>query len=397
MKKLTFLVLYLIATCLYAQTDMHVLNEAKEYAEKDNYEQALRRIDQGLELYPGHYDLLSYKIRLLLWDGQYDKAEQVTDQLLKGYPEDQETLELKLTGLLWQEDWMGLLVQSDEVLKVYPEAEKFLIYKAKAHIGLSEHEAAKQILDRVSDPAAQVLRDQLFLSRHDFAGVSASYSRFSEVFEPWTLFTATYGHTGKHSWDLSTTYGQMFSQTGIRVNANAYPSITPKLSAFVEAGYSPSSIFSNVELGAELIQSIWKFALTGGLKFMRFEGNEEVYIYKGGVGYYFGENYASYRVYHTRILDDPSFTHLVTLRHYFSSRYHSVELRGALGATPVQVNTLLEVRRLDARMVLLSYKHLLKNNKWLFDTGAGFQFERYLEGQNRERLNIRLGVSRFWD
>lgn len=396
MKRLITIVYWLSALVVCGQSDMDILSEAQRLSAETKYDQALQVIEGGLDSYPNHHDLMAYKVRVLLWDRQYALAEEAMEQLQSEYPNDVEAWELRLTGSLWQEKWERLLTEVELAKAAINEDQSLEKYRLKALLGLKRYKDAKMLIEKMNDPSLDKLREILFLNDHHFASVSGEHSQFSEVFTPWTLLTATYGHTSRHSWNASTTYGHMFDQNGVKFNLNAYPTISRSSSVHLELGYSPSDIFADFEAGGEWIQSVKRWDFTAGTKYFDFD-DENILVYKSSIGYYPTDSYVNYRVYYSEVLETPSWTHLLTLRRFFSNRFHYLQLQGSLGSTPIQISNLIEAQRLDARAVSLSYKHLFVKHRWMMDAGIGLQNETYLEGQSRDRFNFQLGVSRLWD
>ncbi|MEP5611266.1 MAG: hypothetical protein ABJP45_03410, partial [Cyclobacteriaceae bacterium] len=65
------------------------------------------------------------------------------------------------------------------------------------------------------------------------------------------------------------------------------------------------------------------------------------------------------------------------------------------GVTPLQINNLSEISRVNANAINITYSHLFFDNL-ISSIAAGGQKEEYLTGSNRVRYTVRVGLSRIF-
>ncbi len=395
MRKLLSIIFTIAVWVSFAQDKSQFLQEAKKAVESRNLEEALHTVEVGLDRYPTDHDLRAYQARILLWQGQYEIAEQKIELLLAYYPEDYEGLTLKTTGLWWQEEWVQLRNTSQKALEIYTDdsffQEKLLIslHELKQHKQVrSEYSNIKDKNDRIES-----LNFESKLNYHQRMGTSFNYAYFSNSFSPWILTKLEYHKETNHSWSVTGTYGSMFDETGTMIEGTLYPKISPKLTGYINASFSNSSIFPTYRVGGELVGTIGKAEITGGSRWMNFkETDKDIFIYTAGIGAYLGKFYGSYKAYLADFQGNTeNVTHTLFLRRTLDHRYHYIQLNLSEGTTPLQVNNFSEISRLEAMSAYLNYYRIL-GEKYLVNAGVGWQREEYNNGK-RDRIDVSAGVS----
>ncbi|MEO1256055.1 MAG: YaiO family outer membrane beta-barrel protein [Bacteroidota bacterium] len=347
MKKLITVILFALASLAIAQEAPEYLDLAKQAVELNDLEKGLEAIRSGLDKYPLDHDLRSYEVRILLWQKTFALAEQKIDLLLAYYPDDHEALQLKAVAYWWQEDWANLRNTSSYALKLYQDD---LFFQEKLLIALSElgqHKGVKETYRQMTQKNELIdkLNFESTLNHHQRVGTNVSHSEFSNAFAPWTLTSLKYHREAKTSWSLAGTYGNMFGISGTMIESTVYPTIGKRLSGFINASYSHSTIFPRYRVGGELVSSMGNAELAAGARWMNFsETNDHIFIYTAGVGMYFGSFYSSYKAYLADFKGNTdNVTHTLLLRRIIGHRYHYLQLNLSEGTTPLQVNNFSEV------------------------------------------------------
>ena len=398
MKQKLAVISILVSTLSFGQGALHFLDRAKTQVEAGNLEEALLILDEGLEVYSNDHDLMAYGARVLLWKKAFTEATSKIEELLLHYPNDYEGLELKSTTFLWQEEWEGLKKACKEALKTYKEdplfQERFLI----ALNELEQHREVRKAYATIEDKneRIQAINFDSRLSQHQRIGASYRYSHFTNGFSPWQITRINYHREGKHPWSIAGIYGNMFDMGGTMVKSSVYPRINQYFSGYVSVSYSNATIFPTYRVGGELIGRIKKVELSGGARWMNFsETKVDLLIYTAGVGLYFGNYFVNYKAYLTDFQGEAdNLTHTLLLRRILDHRYHYIQLNLSEGTTPLQVNNLSEVSRLQAMSAQLIYSNIILDD-YLITIGIGSQIEKYNSG-DRNRLDGSVSFARIF-
>ncbi len=130
--------------------------------------------------------------------------------------------------------------------------------------------------------------------------VSTDYSltRFEDGTDPWQLAAVAIGARGpRGSAILRVNAARRFATNGAQVEADAYPRLSEHVYAYVNLGYSQSSIFPAWRSGAEVFASLPNaYEASLGYRQLRFSGLP-VTLFTGAVGKYVGNYWFSLRPY----------------------------------------------------------------------------------------------------
>ena len=389
---------FFMTTLSFGQDAFQFLQEAKDASRAERLDQALSKVELGLMHYPEDHDLLAYGARILLWKKEYKLAEQRIGKLFINHPNDYEGLVLKTTALLWQERWQELRALCEEALKVYENDSFFQEKRLMALNELEEHQQVRKVYQSIQDKNERMkaIHFDSKLNSHQRIGTSYRYSHFTNSFSPWQIARIDYHNQGKNPWSVSGIYGNMFDSNGTMLEGNLYPRINQKIDAYVTASYSQATIFPRFRLGGELIGKVAKAEISAGARWMNFKAsNLDLLIYTAGLGTYFSNYYANYKVYLTDIQGNRNnLTHTFLIRRFIGHRYHYVQLNFSEGTTPLQVNNLSEVTRLQAMSARFTYSNIFFDN-YLITLSVGSQIEQYSSG-DRNRIDGVIGISRIF-
>ncbi len=397
MKKILILIGF--GSCLmgFAQDPEAFIANASALASEKNYETALQVVDQGLTDFPENHELQVYRARIFLWQRSYDSAKNQIDELIYRFPDDYAAQQLLTTLYWWSEDWESLLWSTEHALMLYREDKDLRRKRMIALMSLESYKEASQFYKSTNgDPVLEDLAYELMLKYNRKVGVDASYSQFNEVFTPWTIGEAHYTQTSKNSWRLGVKQGRMFDENGSSIGAEFYPKFSKNLYATIVASGSPSSIFPNYMAGAELTGIIGQTELAAGGRRIKFkDADVPVDVLSLGLNHYHRQYLVGYKAYFAQLVNTNTLTHTVQLRKFFKNKYHFAQLMLTKGATPLQVNSLNELSRIQAEAFVLTYQTLVARRNILILSGGG-QREQYLESNQRVRLTGTIGWSRIF-
>ncbi len=398
MRQKLLIILILVGGLTYGQDASYFLNAAKNEVESGNLDKAYTKIKEGQNSYPNDHDLMAYESRILLWKKEYASAASSIEKLFLSYPNDYEGFELKSTAYLWQEQWLELKRTSENALSIYRDDPSFQEKLLYALNGLNEHKKVRETYNQIEHKNARMdaINFDAKLSDHQRVGTSYRYSHFTNSFDPWQFARVNYHREGKNPWSIAGTYGNMFGLNGSMFEAQIYPKIDKHIHAYFSASYSNSIIFPRLRIGGEVTGKVGKMEIIAGTRWMNFRAtNIDLFIHSLGLGTYFGNYYANYKANLTDSNGDMNnLTHTLFIRRFFDHRFHFVQLNLSEGTTPLQVNNLSEITRLQAMSAQLMYSRILFQD-YLVNVGIGSQVEKYSSG-DRNRIDASVSVSRIF-
>jgi YaiO family outer membrane protein len=93
-------------------------------------------------------------------------------------------------------------------------------------------------------------------------------------------------------------YANRFNTNGLQSEIDLYPKITDGVYAYLNYGYSGSSIFPMNRAGAELFSRLPKgMEISAGARYMNVRSTSNIFIYTGSFGIYFKNCWVSFRPY----------------------------------------------------------------------------------------------------
>ena len=236
---------------------------------------------------------------------------------------------------------------------------------------------------------ADTVPDEL---RNRFA-VEYGYTAFQDdATDPWHQATAELAvRTRGGTWVGRTSWADRFGETGVQLEADAYPRLSPRTYLYLNAGWSDAVIFPRWRAGAELYGSMrggWE--LSGGARRLWFS-DTGVTLLTGSVGRYAGSYYLSARPYVTPRDGDTGVSGSLLVRRYFGAPDSHATLVVGAGSTPSEAPLEFEVERLTSQRVTLYGRHPLARRlgvRW----SAGWEREEIVEGADRTRLSAGAGL-----
>ena len=227
------------------------------------------------------------------------------------------------------------------------------------------------------------------------ASAEYGYVYFSDSVErtlPWHLRSAELSaKTGRGTLVARVNQAERFGRSGLQVEADAYPRLTRRLYAYLNAGVSGAEIFPERRLGGELYASLPR-AVEASLGARRLEFTQtDVTIYTGSLGKYAGNYYVSARPYVTPRDDGTSVSGTLLVRRYFSSAQSYATLVAGAGRAPTDSPLEFELGRTQSYRLGLYGKTPLRERlgvRWAF----GWEHEEITVTRDRFRFNVGVGA-----
>ncbi|HEX8451584.1 MAG TPA: YaiO family outer membrane beta-barrel protein [Longimicrobium sp.] len=188
------------------------------------------------------------------------------------------------------------------------------------------------------------------------------------------------------------TVAERFGQRGEQFELDAYPRISPRFYGYLNAGWSPSDIFPELRLGAELYANAGGGTeLSAGARRLEF-AEQSVTILTGSVGRYAGNYYFSARPYVTPREDEgTSYSATLLARRYFSSADSYATLTVGAGTAATESAQEFELDRVSSQRVGVYGKTPVGRRlgvRW----SAGYEHEELTRTVDRQRLTGGLGL-----
>jgi YaiO family outer membrane protein len=352
--------LLLLAPAAFAQPDYNTMGVddlftlAKEKAFNGQRTEARRICTVILAKSPGYADVKILMARTYAWDGNRSEARKLLKEVTAEDPKNIDGYSSLIDVELWDDKPDAAIAEADRILSVYPNNTDILLKKVKALTDLKKEDDALIVLSRVEaiDPGCKPckeIRESLKAKKFRHT-LSASYGIdfYDKVFDPMHYGLVQFGTKTR----VGTVIGRMnyahrFGSDGIQPEIDYYPGLWKGAYAYLNYGFTTSSLFARHRVGAELYQMLPRsFEASLGLRYLNFGGASDITIYTGSLGWYYKNYWFSLRPYITP--DNGSFSRSLnfTARRYFADANNYIGFTLGAGFSPdqrrIQSNTGLE-------------------------------------------------------
>lgn len=302
-------------------------------------------------LIKGYPDITYYQIfyaRSFLWEGERDSCRQYTNDLLRKNDSLIPAYEVRALNERYAGQYRTSLRYSEEGLAKDSNALGLHLNKAQCQKALMEYHEALETVQKAKrlDPDGEnnelkqletFLLNQLFMEGLT-VGLYLDYFSDGQP-EPWVNGFVQYGHmtsSGPILARLNLAY-QRLEEIGWQLEIDAYPRINQRQYFYFNLGFSGSDIFPNLRLGAEFFSMLGNsdFEVSGGIRYLDF-GATQVNMYTGSLGYYFGKNYAAYRIFIIPNEIGLGSSHNLVYRRIFGGMGDFLQLSAGFGFIPNQ-------------------------------------------------------------
>lgn len=320
-----------------------IFQQAREKAFNGKRDEARTMLLYILEVSPDYHDVRILLGRTYAWDGRRDEARTVLRTVLTKSPQNEDAYKALTDVEMWDDQYDQALAVVDQGLKYYPNDKDLLYKRAQILYSLKRPDESLITLNQLltlnpghADAVALVAKIRQDRLKYT-AGVNYSFDIFSRTYDPAHYASVQVART--NSWGSSIVrlnYSHRFSTNGIQPEVDLYPRIAKGIYAYLNYGYSKSSLFPDHRAGAELFASLpHSLEASAGMRYLYFGSGSHVSIYTGSVGWYYKNYWFSLRPY---ITPDPetgtSVSASVSVRRYFSDRDNYLGISGGAGFSP---------------------------------------------------------------
>jgi YaiO family outer membrane protein len=348
---ITFFLFFAGNTHAYVKTDsLLTLKTAVKYAAIGEYASAKKICYQILKDAPGNSQAKTLLGRIYSWTNQYDSARFFLNQVLEKDPHDEPALNAMANVEIWSGNASKALVYCDSGLKWFPGSESFYLKKAKALRKQNRLYVARQTTNELIklNPKnkdalkfLETLKDEIRVNR---VGVFYNYDIFSITYTPWNFVSMYLARKTKYGSILgSVNYANRFNRSGLQYEMDLYPKITKKMYAYLNAGFSPDSIFPRLRLGSSLYHKLpFKSEIELGIRYLDYPDiNQSIVIYTGSLSKYVNRFWFSVRPFITPKPNGTSYIYYVSFRYFYVKSMNSyVTATFSSGRNPYEYYTL---------------------------------------------------------
>lgn len=349
--------------------------QARELAYDGDYQTSRKVLDLLLLDDAGNYQYRLFKARTYVWDGKHDNARNLIRNLIVEDTNAFEPYALRVQNELIDKSFPICIMYCDDAIKRFPDKnERFYVSKAQAQVNSNDPRSAfntvEEGLEKYPDneelkKLKTFLLNQLIV---DGIVIGGTIDYFSKGYRPWYFGYIQYGRQTKVGAIIGRlNYGdrnQDFTSFGIQGEIDIYPRISRKSYGYVNLGYSPSQIFPSFRFGLEYYSMLGdsKFEGSLGFRYLDFLINQ-VSMYTGSIGYYWKNEYASFRPFFIVDQYSTGVTLNFLYRKFFSGKGDFLQLTAGYGLVP-------DERILSVAGALTSDENVRLDNTYF---GIGYQ------------------------
>ncbi len=217
-------------------------------------------------------------------------------------------------------------------------------------------------------------------------------------YKPWHLVSLEYTR-GFKKFPLTAriNYANRFNLSGWQVEADAYPVLSKKIYAYLNAGYSPDkTVLPKYRAGFSLYLSLpAAYEAEAGLRYLYF--NAATFIYTGSVGKYYKNYWFNFSSFLTPAHGKVSGAYFLKTRYYLNDTDFIMLLLGT-GISPDDKNNNIQFsnnNRMASKQAALSLKRSLKKGSVIL-LGAGFTKQEYLPQMFMNQYNGSIGFQKMF-
>jgi YaiO family outer membrane protein len=349
---------------------------------------------------PDYAEVAVFIGRLYIWDHQYDSARAELARVIQAHPDNSDALNALVDLEYWSGDSRKAIQYCNDGLRLHPDAPDFLLKKSKAVADTGNVREAYNIVNSLlklqpGNAAAHELAESLKRKlRMNSAGLKYDLDIFNKTYDPWHQGALYVSHrTPSGSVILRLNYGYRFNESALQYEADYYPHLTKKMYAYLNAGYSASSIFPTYRGGASLYRSFPK-AFEGDLGFRYLYFSSSTIIYTGAIGKYISNFWFSARAYITPGNQGLSNSYSLLTRYYFNGADNYLTLTIGTGFSPDEHaagGLLISTAYLNSKKVQLGIQKRIGKTV-LLTAKSGYELTTVTPGEVRADLSFSLGI-----
>jgi len=401
MKYLFFFLIVFSFSNIYAQnklTSDELFKQAHEVAfGKKDRAQAREICYEILKRSPNYTDVEVFLARLYTWDDMYDSARIVFAKIFARDSSNYDAINAAIDLEYWSDNSRQALKYCNLGLEKYPKSEDFLLKKARVLADLKQYDDAFSTIEallKINNSNADALSFAERLKedvRINAITVNYSYEKFNEIFSPWQLGYIQYSRqTPIGTTILRANYGDRFDTKGMQYEIDMYPRFANGLYAYLNFGYSNSSIFPKTRYGASLYYSLpLSFEVDAGFRLLKY--SSDVWIYTAALGKYYSNFWFSLRTFITPSVQYASHSYSLIIRYYLSGADDYIAVSGGSGISPDASSIDNQNYWLKSNSGGIEYQSKITNTI-IIDLSGDYSNEERLPGSFISEFTVGMGL-----
>ncbi|MDB5223851.1 MAG: repeat-containing protein [Chitinophagaceae bacterium] len=189
-------------------------------------------------------------------------------------------------------------------------------------------------------------------------------------------------------------YANRFGKSGLQLEAEAYPAISKKIYAYVNAGYSKDSLlFPKYRAGFSLYVSLpVGFEAEGGFRLLYF--NSPTWIYTAAIGKYYKNYWFNFSTFLTPDNNNILQSYFFKTRYYLNDK-DFIMLTLGTGISPDDRNNNIQIKtnKLSSKQAELSFRNTIKKVNVIL-INAGWMSQEYQVKKYTSQYTIGIGFQR---
>ncbi|HYD20448.1 MAG TPA: YaiO family outer membrane beta-barrel protein [Flavipsychrobacter sp.] len=411
---LACLVLPTVYTNAQVNVDSLYIEARKTAFDKQDYPTALLLSKEILEKNPGNIDVLIFSGRLYSWSKNADSARVYFERAMQLNARVEDVYFAYTDVEYWNKNYEKALEIVNAGLAFYPSSKELLLRKARILYDKREFKAGLKVVDTMlkmdrgnSDARllAERLRDNMSKNR---IGVKYDMIGFTErdindvkiPKDPWHYLSVDYTRQTKAgAFCARINYANRFGSDGFQYEVEAYPLISKRFYAYLNAGFSDKiGVFPKWKGGASLYANLpAAFEAEFGIRYLDFTTNADTarrtLIYTAYVGKYLKSFLVGARTYLAPAATSVSESYSLMGRYYYGGVDDFIGLSVGAGISPdsrqtnVQLNSAekilsyngeltarhavkrLNVLSVNVSLISQEYSSGTKSNQWQMGIG----------------------------
>lgn len=344
---------------------------AREIAFSGDRVTARDTLHQILTKYPDDADVRNLLAKTYSWDGEYLQARNHFNKIISREKYLKEVWVAAVNNEIYAEDYYIALGISSKALEYLQNDADLIALQQKAQLGLTTDKTVEEVIYLDAQAGDTSKNTISFTSLIDV---------FDVVFDPMSYASISYGVKTKYGSIIPRiNYSNRFQINGMQAEVDAYPKFSKKLYAYLNYGFSESTIYPNHRAGAELYANLPNaMEASLGIRYLNFD-NQNIFIFTGSYGLYTGNYFFSVRPYVTP--SDENIFNVsgnLLVRKYLKDKYNFIGINASYGFASelkqfVSGNVLLAetLLFLETQSLLLDYQFTLKGVKNGFGVTMG--------------------------
>ena len=292
-----------------------LLRQAEDLAFAGKHTTARSSLSKYVNDFPNNNEARYLLARTYSWEGNYDKARGHFNKITSSVRDKHEVWISAVKNELYAKRNATALGLANKALYYFPKDKELQRLRSLAlqsietqeYVPYTEEESREEAVGKVTKASANSAlkenstkkQDEKKVLRNGF-GVTNAFTVFDKIYDPTIYSTLEYRRVTKiGSLIPRINYSNRLKTNGIQYDIDFYPKFSKMFYAYLNYGYSNSTIYPNHKAGADLYANLpGAMEASAGLRFNSFS-TRDIYSIASSIGHYRGNYYFSLRSFIT--------------------------------------------------------------------------------------------------